>query len=795
MEVNVDQKLSCYHCGSECEDTLWQDDKCFCCYGCKTVFEILQSNNLCQYYDLDKQAGVPMRDYHADTFAYLDEPSVVKKLLSFESPTFAKIRLYIPAIHCVSCIWLLENLRKLNAGVLKSEVNFSGKMLEVDYNPAQIKLSDLARLLAGIGYSPRINLEPEGTRKHNPTDRSLIIKLAVAGFCFGNVMLFSFPEYLGLDLSDNLLRKTFSALNIVLSIPVLVYSSAGYFQAAFRAWKDREINIDVPIAVGLAALFLRSSWDILSGFGPGYLDSFTGLVFFLLVGRWFQGKTYESLAFDRDFKSYFPLAVTKLVKDQEIPILIYELNPGDIIRIRNQEIIPADSWLLDSEAFIDYSFVTGESKPSHLKKGELIYAGGRLVGHPVDLLIEKPTSQSQLTALWNHTSFKKGTEGDYRKVIDRAARRFTWVIMGVAFLTGWFWYVYNPSQVWLVLTSVLMVACPCALALAAPFTYGNVLRVFGRREFYLKNADVIERIQTIDTLVFDKTGTITYGENPVIGIHGDFHPTMLARIRRLASCSTHPISLLLVKGLEKSVREAISDFREIPGKGIEGRFQDGLLQMGSATFVGVDHQNDLNGSRVYVSWNQDVLGYLTVVSGIRPGLGQLAMRLNGFKLYLLSGDNEADANRMKELFAEKIEMKFNLSPQEKLDFIWNLQQQGRKVMMLGDGLNDSGALQQSDVGIAVSENTGIFTPACDGILKGARLGELDLFLRFARKSTGLLKMAFGISFFYNAIALSFACAGLLTPLVAAILMPISSISVVSFATLAVNRVANQLKPS
>src|SRR5690349_13839656 len=204
-------------------------------------------------------------------------------------------------------------------------------------------------------------------------------------------MLLSFREYLGVENSEKYLMRIFSWLNLALSLPVLLYSGWDYIRAAAKSFKQRQINIDVPIAAGLIALFSRSSYDILTATGPGYLDSFTGLVFFLLIGRWFQSKTYESLAFNRDFTSYFPLAINRLEKDEWKPVVIYKLRRNDIIQIRNMEIIPADSTLLDETAYIDYSFVTGESRPVKVRQAELVYAGGRLIGTPVKLVVEKNT--------------------------------------------------------------------------------------------------------------------------------------------------------------------------------------------------------------------------------------------------------------------------------------------------------------------------------------------------------------------------------------------------------------------
>jgi Cu+-exporting ATPase len=686
----------------------------------------------------------------------------------------------------------LENLQRLDVGVLKSEVNFSRKQVTISFNPALLSLSKIATLLASLGYAPTIRLEAQDKPA---TDRSLVLKLAIAGFCFGNIMLLSFPEYLGLDGSDPVLKALFSFLNFALAIPAVVYSGQDYFRNAWKSFQQRQINIDVPIAVGLAALFLRSSYDIFSNTGPGYLDSLSGLVFFLLIGRWFQSKTYESLAFDRDYKSYFPLAIQKWMGSDWAPVIVYELQPGDRIRVRHQEIIPADSRLLNGETFVDYSFVTGESKPVKVAKGDLVYAGGRLLGQPVDLLVEKKTSQSHLTSLWNNEIFQKTEENGYKKIIDRAARAFTWAVMALAVVTALYWYFFNPAQMWLVITSVLMVACPCALALAAPFTYGNMLRVFGKHGFYLKNADVIERLAQVDAIVFDKTGTITHGASHVKFV-GVLEEDELVWVKQLTSSSSHPLSKLISQSIRSHSTDPVSDFYELTGKGVGGNVNGHCLKIGSSSFVGLTDEKTTTSTRVFVSVDQEVRGYFNVETSIRSNIKELVASLGQKCVALLSGDQKSEEQRMREVFPLPIDLRFNLDPHDKMNYVSDLQRQGRRVVMLGDGLNDSGALKQSQVGIAVTDDTGIFTPACDGILQGSQLAHFNSFLRLSKSATQILKVAFGISFFYNIIALSFAVSGNLSPLIAAILMPISSVSVVGFSTMAVNwasRGLNHLK--
>lgn len=773
---------TCYHCGQPCDiDQFLIDTKQFCCYGCKTVFEILQENNLCDYYTYESSPGIRLEDGLDESFAYLDEDQVRSKMILFEIDGISRVQLSVPSIHCISCIWLLENLNKLNSAVLKSEVNFAKKTVLIDFNINKMPLSKVASLLTLTGYKPVVSLEEEPV---NPTNSRLIIQLAVAGFCFGNIMMLSFPEYLGIDQGDIQLKSLFAFLNITLSLPIVFYSAQDYFLSAWKSFRQKQINIDVPIAVGISVLFIRSGIDILWQTGPGYMDSLAGLVFFLLIGRWFQNKTYESLAFDRDYKSYFPLAVSKLEDHEWSACLVQDLKKGDHIRIRNNEIVPADSLLLSDVGHFDYSFVTGESKSIKLRAGDLVYAGGKVIGQPLTMVVNKRTSQSHLTSLWNNEVFTKANNRNYKSFMDKVAKVFTWSVLLLALITGIYWYWQDSTRVWLTVSAVLMVACPCALALAAPFTYGNMLRVFGTYGLYLRNAEIVENMASIDELVFDKTGTITYGSNDVAW-YGDMNDHELTLVKSLASSSTHPLSMLVAKSIKGSI-VALNHFEEHVGRGVIGSIGEHEARVGSAEFVGIENAAPIQNTRVYVSTNGNVKGYFEIGTKLRTGIKELVGRLGNKVKALLSGDSAADKDSLSSVFYSETELVFMQSPQDKLNYISTLQESGSKVLMIGDGLNDSGALKQSNVGIAVSDSAGLFTPSCDGILRGDNLKALDVFLNLSKSALTILKISLGISLIYNIVGLAFAVTGHLTPLVAAILMPISSISVVAFTTFMVN---------
>lgn len=801
QEKIVTEKTLCYHCGDPCdEEAIRFEDKSFCCTGCKTVFEILSDNRLLAYYQLENKPGNTVKSVDSEKFTYLDNELILERLLDFSSEHVQKVSFLTPSIHCSSCIWLLENLSRLHPGVNHSVVNFVKKTATITFDPQSISLRRLVELLDRMGYPPSISLETGERKKENQYTKRLSMKIGLAAFCFGNVMLLSFPEYLGLAGETGEFGEFFSYLNIFLALPVLLYSASDYFISAWKGLRERFINIDVPIALGMITLFSRSVYEIALQVGPGYLDSFTGFVFFLLLGKWFQGKTYQSLSFERDYKSYFPLAVTKIKNNTRVSVPIEQLQVGDVIEIRNQEIIPADGLLVSEQANLDYSFVTGEADPVPVDKGKTVYAGGRQVGEKVLLKVKKKTDQSYLTGLWNRDSFKKAATGQYKYLVDRVSQYFTLVVLLVAISAAIYWYLQSGDKTWEVFTAVLIVACPCALALSSPFTYGSVVRVLGRNKFYLKSADVVEQLSRIDHIVFDKTGTITQNEGSGVRYHGTKLTSRLTKqIAAVVENSSHPLSRKVYTFLNEQDGQipAPRDFREVTGHGISAWVGDDFLKLGSADFVGVEEPGEVNVTRVFLSVNGNYHGHFEVRSHYRSGISGLMSRLTRQRvpMSILSGDNEGERPHLQKIFPSYTTMSFRQDPQQKMDFVKELQAERQSVLMAGDGLNDAGALQQSDVGIAVSDDLATFSPACDGILSGEKLSLLDKFLKLARSANSIVIASFVISLLYNLVGVSFAVSGLLTPIFAAILMPLSSISVVLFTTLSVKFIATKLRLS
>ncbi|MFC1475019.1 heavy metal translocating P-type ATPase [Candidatus Zixiibacteriota bacterium] len=794
----TEKKIECFHCGEFCPDnTHHVDDKYFCCSGCLFVYKLLSDNDLEYYYDINYSPGKRFTSSLKKEFKFLDLPEIREKLIDYSDDNISTITLFIPQIHCSSCIWLLENLHRVNIAVIDSKVNFLRKEVSIKFNHNKLSLRLLVELLASLGYKPDITLVSLDKKPITNTSPDYTIKLAVAGFCFANIMLFSFPEYLATDgLVSPDFRKFFGYLNIGLSLPVFFYSASGYLSSAFQSLKQKMINIDVPISLGIFILFSRSLFDIISQNGSGYLDSMSGLVFFLLIGKYFQQKTYDSLSFDRDYKSYFPISVTKITENGEEYLPVTNIREGDRILIRNLELVPADALLIKGEANIDNSFITGEHDPVQINEGDKIFAGGRQIGTAIELKVLKDVSQSYLTRLWNDFTFHNPSI--FQTVINKVSKYFTLSILGIALLTALYWLLANPSMAMNAVTSVLIIACPCALALSIPFSFGTAQRVLGRNKLYLKDSLLIETISKITNIIFDKTGTLTKNNLSGLNYSGqDLCHTDKTLLKSLTRHSTHPLSVKLFNMIDSDELWDVEGFEEILGQGIIGIIKGYTVRIGSSRWVNhnqIDSEYpDKKISSVYIKIDEKILGSFNFENQYRDNLSEMTTELSDeYSLTVLSGDNDKEKANLNKIFDNGAELLFNQSPISKLNFVKRYQTENKKILMLGDGLNDAGALKQSDIGIAVTEDVNSFTPASDAIFDADNFDLIPKFLSFSKKTVMIVLISFGISFLYNIVGLSVACQGMLSPLIAAIFMPLSSITVVLFTTISVNRVARKI---
>lgn len=780
---NIQQNTSCYHCGNDCgKHAIKAHDHQFCCQGCTSVYEILDRNNLCNYYNINNHPGLSQTTtINKNKFEYLDSQDVIKQLIKFSNNNTIHIQFYLPQMHCSSCVWLLEQLHNINNGIESCTVNFVNKEVFIIYDQSKTSLRKVVETLTSVGYEPYINLNSINTNYTAPNNKKRILKIGVAGFCFANIMMLSFPDYLAGDYTiEPIIKNGLQIIAILLSIPVLLYAAQEFFTSAYYGIKNKFLNIDAPVAIAIVITFCRSIYEILTHQGNGYLDSMSGIVFFMLVGRWLQEKTYTSISFDRDYKSFFPVALQVVAEKKTKTTLLNDIKENDVVTIHHNEIIPIDGIVSKGNCLIDYSFVTGEQTPVKKEIGELVYAGGKQVNGKIELLVVKPVSQSYLTTLWNNEAFKR-KEKIEPNIFDNIAKYFTYIVLTIGICAAFYWFFNdNTTNMLNALTTVLIVACPCALLLASNFANGNVLRIFGANNFYVRDASVLLQLKKLSHIVFDKTGTLTESQNNAIEYDGKIINQVLeVEIASILNQSNHPHSKALIKFLNIENTINIEYYKEFEGQGIEAWINDQHIKIGSANFVNAI-KTKANASEVFVKVDHDIVGKFIIKNAYRKNIFNLLKALKqDYHISVISGDNNAEAKVLSSALHYNANLLFNQSPINKLEYIKKIQSNNNNIVaMVGDGLNDAGALKASNVGIAIADNNNNFTPACDAILQANSITKLNSFLQLAKANATIIFITFCISAVYNAIGLYYAVQGTLSPVIAAILMPASSITII-----------------
>ncbi|MBR9861313.1 heavy metal translocating P-type ATPase [bacterium] len=771
--------IKCKYCASECDDNLIViNHQSYCCYGCATLDDVVSKLK-------NQNEDVALK------YKQFDHPDLFSKLLDFQNDKLYKISISLPEIHCASCVELLEDLPAFQPLVHRTAVNFETKTCTVWADKA-LPLSQLAQLLDNLGYPPQISTSKLDAQADKKRHRSMLFKMAFAGFCFGNIMLYSMPHYFGLKaLEDPFFNVIFMGLSVALSLPLVVYSGREYLESAYKAAINNKAHIHIPIAIGIVSLWLWSLYEILSGTGHGYLDSLSGLIFFLLVGRWFQSKIYDQVSYKRDLEEFIPLLVRRVSNESEFEwSRISDLRKGDRILVKNNEVIPVDAVLLSREASIDYSFISGEQIPVKVETMDDVFAGGRqLTGQITIGLLDKP-DENKLWSAWRSES-QKSFES---KWTNKVSKYFTWVVLAIAIVSGVIWAVLDPSRALFITSAVLIVACPCALALSAPFTYGNILRVFSRNDFFVKQAEAISTMAATDIVVWDKTGTLTTKNQQGVRYEGKaLSPLHNSLIYSVSQQSTHPLSHALVQHLHGVNTVEISNFNEIIGRGLIADSGASSIKLGAPNWLNSNAQIQENASCVAVEIDGDFKGIFYFDQSYREDAPQVINAIGqDYKQALLSGDNASEKHRLEDMYPNWMMMNFNQKPKDKKAAIESLQKNAT-VSMIGDGMNDSLGLSASNFGIALTDSLNDFYPGADAVLVSEKWTKLPSLFKLAKYSNRILKWSLIFSLSYNIVGLAFAVTGHLTPVVAAILMPVSSITVVAFDALLVRFKAKKLQ--
>jgi P-type Cu+ transporter len=763
---------SCFHCELECDgSSISYQNHLFCCNGCLQAHLLINQAIACT----PVEASISLKYNSKKDWSELDLPLIRKEFVRFEDSEKTQIVFRLPQIHCSSCVYVLEHLNKLNENILKSEVNFSEKSFRATIQKS-FALSELAKILDLVGYAPSLTAELKEEDRDASHRKLRIRALAIAGFCFGNIMLFSLPEYFNLNIEqDPEFVSFFRWASVVFALPIFLYSSKEFYINAWSGIRGKFIHIDLPLVFSLFLAFGRSVYEVFSMEGSGYFDSYAGIVFFMLVGRQFQDVKTDKLGLFTNYKSYFPIAIKRNKNNVIETISLQEIEIGDVILIHKQEVIPVDGVMLSASTFVDYSFVTGESEWQEIVLKSTVFAGARNMGDSVLVEVLRTINQSQLGSLWNQQA-KQNEWIEKASFTHIVGKWFTIILIFLSTLAFIYWLQYDINKAFKALTTALIVACPCALLLSHTFATGSASRTVSNIGIWVKNSFVWDQLARIKTIYFDKTGTLTNTKNPLIEWHGralEDHEKQI--IVGLCSKSIHPISQSLLQHYSGYSPKDIEEFSEIPGQGICGVSDTNTYSI----------QRSSQGTSFLK--NNIELGHFNISFAIRANM-ELALRSlsKSYKLGVISGDNENDKLRLSKHFPNSKELHFGFNPEQKMKFI-SKENNIQPTAYFGDGLNDTGALQKAQIGISVRDGHERFTPAADLIYPGEKMHLMHKLFSFSKSVKRIIQISFFISLLYNAIGLSFALAGELSPLIAALLMPTSTVTIILFTTLNVQR--------
>lgn len=795
----------CAHCGQPVPAALMRGPEAaqFCCGGCRQVHALVQGWGLDQYYRLVERQPVgraPAR-VSGREFADFDDVAVQAAASTALGPR-RRTRLYLEGVHCAACVWLVERLPSVLTGVDEVRLNYGTAVAEVTWQPALTSLSAIARTLDRLGYTPHLQ-HGVGHEARRSADRAALVRVGVAAACAMNLMFLSGALYAG---EHSGMASPFEAffrwLSLAVAVPVLVFSAQPFFQTAIAGLRAGIVHVDLPIAVAIAIAAGASAWNVVVGHGPLWFDSLAMLVAALLGARQLQ-RGAQRAAIERA-DSLRGVAFLEFARRLDgagaaaVEVPIAALAPGDRIEVRSGELVPADGVVLEGQSALDNAVLTGEAVPQPIGRGDAVLAGATNLGARIVVRVEATGAATRVGALLAVVQDALSRKPALLQITDRMARRFVLALLAAAAATlaigGWRLGLETAA---LRVVALLVVSCPCALGLAVPLAMSVALLRAARDGIFVKNPDALERLRHVDTVLLDKTGTLTEGRARVVRWVGDAAALQLARA--LEAQSAHHVARAFqdtgAPGLH--LVPTVTEVVERRGHGIAGRLDGRAVRVGTRQHVLGDDAAVPDGlaaaaavmvaeglSPVYVAVDGQPAGVAGIGDHLRDDAVATvgALRRRGLRVRILSGDHPAVVARVgAALGLDAADVHGGLTPEQKRDVVAALV--GRRdrhgaVVMVGDGVNDAAALALADVGIAVQGGTGASIVAADVVLTRTGVRPLLDVLTGARRLHGVVARNVGFSLVYNAAASSLAIAGLVGPLLAAVLMPLSSLAVV-----------------
>ena len=809
---SIGQTTRCFHCGlplsadSVVTSHIAAAERSFCCTGCSAVCEAIHAAGLEGFYRRTPEGDVfgPPPEPPKQLAVYdLDE---VQREYVGSLGEHREINLLVEGIHCAACVWLIEHGLNAMPGVEEARVNLTGRRLRVKWNSGRLKLSTILRRLADLGYAA-MPFDPdaaEGALQRQ--NRALLYRMAFAGFAAMNLMWISIALYAGADQGE--FRGLFHWIGLIIATPTLAYSGWPFYKGAWSGLRRLNLTMDLPIAIGASITYLYSFYVTVGGAGHVYWDTVVNFVFVILVGRYLEAiSKRQAVASTQRLFDLQPKVATVLRGGAEAVVPIRAVQADERVLVRPGETIPVDGEVLEGESDVDEAMLTGESEPVRRAVGDSVTAGTINGTGVLTLRVAGVLRDTALGRIIRLVEDAQASKAPIQCTADRIVPWFVAITVGLALTTFGLWLQQDIEKALMAATAVLIITCPCAFGLATPMAIAVAAGLGARSGILIKDGAALEKLSGIDHFVFDKTGTLTEGRPIVTRLAGagpawtstqapdELSPEQrraLALAAALERRSEHPAAYAVVSLAEAAgvagVRLEVGEVRAVPGAGIIGRVDGRDVRIGTAAWladsgIGLlddDEAGDPGtGALIHCAIDGQERLRLRIEDQLRADAGAVVrqLRQDGIRVTMLTGDRRATAERIAAKLGG-IDFIAEVLPEDKDRVIAELQQGGHRVAMVGDGINDAPALVRADVGIAVGSGTDVSIASADIVLMSSELMLVRDAGALARRALRTIRQNIGLSITYNVIMVPLAMAALITPLIAAISMPLSSLAVI-----------------
>ncbi len=787
--------VKCTHCQLEFDESVMITEEndpslYFCCNGCQGVYHLLKDDGLDSFYDkMGNSKIAPPLAVDNDSSSF-DMESFRQRYIKTTSDGFSSVDLVMEGIHCAACIWLNEKVLADKEGIVEASINFTNNKAKIVWDEDTIALSTIIDTIRSIGYNAYPYDRSNEDIKATKNKRDYFIRMAIAIFASMNIMMIDVAKYAGFF--SGMKEETLHLVHIaefIFATPVLFYSGWIFFRGAYYGLKNRILNMDFLVSSGATLTYIYSLYVLFGGKGHSYFDSVAMIITFVLVGKYLEviGKKNAVDTMDK-IRSQVPLEATIVEDGVKRVVPLDSIEVGNIIEVKTGEKATVDGLLIGSSGTFDESSLSGESLPVEKKAGDTIYSGTINTGKVIRYSATKNYANSTLNNIVTLLEDALSSKPEIEDTTNELSKYFSITILLLAILTfvGWYWYGGDFEQALIVSISVIVIACPCALALATPIASLIGISWAAEKGLLFKEAKFIETFSKADTVVLDKTGTITEGKLTVKDVRGEILTEYLPILYALSDSSTHPVSLAVKNYLENRFKDIeiveLENIEQIQGKGLKANYNGKIVLGGNGKLLKeYNIEIDLDSDYTVYNFALDgkIIASFELEDAIKEGAKELIAYLNSIEVEVVmaTGDHENVAKRVAKEVGIK-NFKSSFSPIEKADYIDTLKEQGKKVVMIGDGINDALALSKADIAIAMGSGADVSLAVSDVVILNNSLQAIEDSFMISRRTFKFIKQNLALSLIYNVITIPVAMAGYVIPLMAALSMSLSSLLVV-----------------